>query len=601
MPSMQPIDDKPQLFALLRILWGHISPRRRMQLGGLAALMLLGTMMELFSLGMVLPFLGVLTAPDHVFGHPMAQPVITYFGLTSPQQLLLPLTVLFGLAAVLSGATRLALLWGQTRLGNAIGHDLGVAAYRRTLYQPYVIHALRNSSEIIAALMNKIHTIVYSIVIPVLTLATSAFMVFTIAAFMLMVDPKLTMMAFFGFGFLYLLVAYATKQRLIRDSQRVNEGQSNVTRVVQEGLGGIRDVLIDGVQETYVRLYRQVDGQLRRALVSIHVIGGMPRPVIEAFGLALIGVLAYMLASTPDGMSNALPMLGALALAAQRLLPMVQSGYSSWAYILSGQDSLRDVLKLLEQPLPAYSTLPPPAPIPFEREISLIDLKFQYTLQGPWVLRGIDLRIQRGSRVGFIGSSGSGKSTLLDIVMGLLTPTSGAIRIDDAVVDENNRRAWQAHIAHVPQTIYLIDATIAENIAFGVRREDIDLARVREAAMRAQIAGTIESWQDAYDTVVGERGVRLSGGQRQRIGIARALYKRVDVIVFDEATSALDSETERMVMASIEALGRDLTILIVAHRVTTLNNCDQIVELNDGAVQRIGDYEDIIGLPAAAT
>jgi ATP-binding cassette, subfamily B, bacterial PglK len=601
MPSMQQIDDKPQLFALLRILWGHISPRRRMQLGGLAALMLLGTMMELFSLGMVLPFLGVLTAPDHVFGHPMAQPVITYFGLTSPQQLLLPLTVLFALAAVLSGATRLALLWGQTRLGNAIGHDLGVAAYRRTLYQPYVIHALRNSSEIIAALMNKSHTIVYSIVIPVLTLATSAFMVFTIAAFMLMVDPKLTMMAFFGFGFLYLLVAYSTKQRLIRDSQRVNEGQSNVTRVVQEGLGGIRDVLIDGVQETYVRLYRQVDGQLRRALVSIHVIGGMPRPVIEAFGLALIGVLAYTLASTPDGMSNALPMLGALALAAQRLLPMVQSGYSSWAYILSGQDSLRDVLKLLEQPLPAYSTLPPPAPIPFEREISLIDLKFQYTLQGPWVLRGIDLRIQRGSRVGFIGSSGSGKSTLLDIVMGLLTPTSGAIRIDDAVVDENNRRAWQAHIAHVPQTIYLIDATIAENIAFGVRREDIDLARVREAAMRAQIAGTIESWQDAYDTVVGERGVRLSGGQRQRIGIARALYKRVDVIVFDEATSALDSETERMVMASIEALGRDLTILIVAHRVTTLNNCDQIVELNDGAVQRIGDYEDIIGLPAAAT
>ncbi|HRK56959.1 MAG TPA: ABC transporter ATP-binding protein, partial [Burkholderiaceae bacterium] len=449
--------------ALLRMLWMHIADRRRIQLGALVGLMLLGTLMELFSLGMVLPFLGALTDPDRVFNHPWAQPLINHLGLQTPQQLLLPLTVLFGLSALLSGATRLLLLWSQTRLGNAIGADLGAAGYRRTLYQPYVVHALRNSGDIIAALMNKIHTIVYSIVIPLTTITSSTLMVLTIVAFMLLVDFQLTSMLFLGFGFLYFLVAYSTKKKLLRDSQRVNEGQSNVTRVVQEGLGGIRDVLIEGLQETFTRLYRKEDRQLRRALVSIHVIGGAPRYIIEAFGLALISMVAYLLAGRPQGMSTALPMLGALALAAQRLLPLVQQGFTSWAYILSGRDSLFEVLKLLNQPLPVYSAQPEPTPISFKQQIDLVDVHFQYTPDGPKVLSGVALRIPRGSRIGFIGASGSGKSTVLDILMGLLAPTSGALRIDGIDINEDNCRAWQLHIAHVPQTVYLTDASIAEN------------------------------------------------------------------------------------------------------------------------------------------
>jgi ATP-binding cassette subfamily B protein len=287
-------------------------------------------------------------------------------------------------------------------------------------------------------------------------------------------------------------------------------------------------------------------------------------------------------------------MLGALALAAQRLLPLVQQGYAGWTSMLGGQASLRDVLVLLEQPLPAYSTLPPPAAIPFRQRISLHDLHFRYGPQAPWVLRGINLQIPRGCRVGFIGTTGSGKSTLLDIMMGLLSPISGMLRIDGAVVDETNRRSWQVHIAHVPQAIYLADASIAENIAFGIPPEAIDRVRVRDVAQRAQFAATIESWQHSYDTFVGERGVRLSGGQRQRIGIARALYKGTDVLVFDEATSALDSDTEQAVMEAIDSLTEDLTILIVAHRLTTLKNCVQIIELDGGLVSRFGTYHDII-------
>lgn len=556
--------------------------------------MLLGTVTEVFSLGMVLPFLGALTAPDRIFEHPWAQPVVTGLGLVTPQQLLLPLAVLFGLAALLSGATRLALLWGQTRLGNSIGAELGSVAYRRTLYQPYAVHAVRNSSEVIAVLMTKINTIIYFIIIPLLTLITSIVIVLTIAVFLVFVDPELTATTFLGFGCFYAMVAYTTKKKLVRDSQRVTLGQSHVAQVVQEGLGGIRDVLIDGLQEIYYRIYRQADTQLRRALANIAIIGGAPRPMIEAFGLVLIGWLAYAMSNRPEGMATAIPILGALALAAQRLLPLVQQGYAGWTSIVGGQASLRDVLDLLEQPLPPYSTLPPPSPIPFREQITLHDLHFRYSPQGPWVLRGIDLQIPRGSRTGLIGTTGSGKSTLLDIVMGLLTPTSGALRIDGAAVDEANHRTWQAHIAHVPQAIYLADTTIAENIAFGVPPWNIDHIRVKQAAQRAQIADTIESWPNGYDTFVGERGVRLSGGQRQRIGIARALYKKADVLVFDEATSALDADTELAVMEAMEAFDPDLTILIVAHRLTTLRSCTQVVELAHGRIERIGSYRSMV-------
>jgi ATP-binding cassette subfamily B protein len=260
-----------------------------------------------------------------------------------------------------------------------------------------------------------------------------------------------------------------------------------------------------------------------------------------------------------------------------------------------GQESLADALDLLDQPLPPYADEPLPPPLPFKRGIALENLFFRYSPQGPWVLQGLNFEIPKGGRVGFIGSTGSGKSTLLDIVMGLLSPTNGRLAIDSVAVTEQNHRAWQAHIAHVPQTIFLADTTIAENIAFGVAPDQIDHDRVREAAQKAQIAETVESWDEQYATLVGERGVRLSGGQRQRIGIARALYKQADVIVFDEATSALDNDTELAVMQAIESLGDDLTILIVAHRLTTLKSCSKIIELNNGTVSRVGTYQAIVG------
>lgn len=588
----------PSITRLLSRLWHHISPRRRGQFGLLLILMVIASFAEILSIGAVLPFLGVLTAPERVFEHPVAQPFIHILGLTGSEQLLLPLTIAFGLAALMAGAMRLLLLWASTRLSFATGADLSISIYRRTLYQAYAVHVARNSSEVITGISSKANGVIYSTIAPVLTLISASIMLIVILIALLSVDPVIALAAFGGFGMIYAFIIRFTRNRLLIDSQRIARESTHVIKSLQEGLGGIRDVLIDGSQAAYCQIYRNADLPLRRAQGNNLFISQSPRYGMEALGMLLIAVLAYTLARQPDGIAKAIPILGALALGAQRLLPVLQQAYGAWSSIQGGQASLQDTLDLLDQPLPDYADQPVAIPLSFRQHISLKQLSFRYSPQTPWVLKNLDLGIAKGSHVGFIGSTGSGKSTLLDIVMGLLQPTEGALEIDGQPVTTGNQRAWQAHIAHVPQAIFLADSTIEENIAFGVPKERIDHGRVRQAARQAQIADIVETWPMQYQTFVGERGIRLSGGQRQRIGIARALYKRADVIIFDEATSALDNETEQAVMQAIESLSEDLTILIIAHRLTTLRNCTQVVELGGGGIKRTGTYQDIVNQAA---
>ena len=402
------------------------------------------------------------------------------------------------------------------------------------------------------------------------------------------------MVAFGGFGLIYGLIIQSTRNRLLANSRTIARESTHVLKSLQEGLGGIRDVLIDGSQAAYCQIYRNADQPLRRAQGSSSFISYGPRYGMEALGMLLIAAIAYLLARQADGDAKAIPILGALALGAQRLLPVLQQAYSSWSGIQSGQASLQDTLELLDQPLPEYADQPSVNPLPFRQQIVIEKVSFRYNPQTPWILTRVNLTITKGSRVGFVGVTGSGKSTLLDIVMGLLQPTEGTLTIDGNPITTANHRAWQAHIAHVPQAIFLADSTIEENIAFGIPKAQIDANRIRQAARQAQIAEIIETWPSQYQTIVGERGIRLSGGQRQRIGIARALYKQADVIIFDEATSALDNETELAVMQAIGALGENLTLLIIAHRLTTLKDCTHIVELGAGGIKRVGSYEEIV-------
>ena len=584
----------PTIFNLLPRLWRHVSLRRRIQLSLLFLLMVVVSVAELVSIGAVLPFLGVLTSPSTVFDHPLAQPLIRALGLTEPKQLLAPMTILFGLAAVVSGGLRLLLTWAQTRLSYAMGADFSIGIYRRTLYQPYAVHLTRNTSEVIAAIGSKADGIVHHAVMPILVIISSGLMMTTVLFALFSIQPIVTAVAIGSFGGIYALTIIITRQRMLANSQLVSRQQTQVIKVLQEALGGIRDVIIDGSQRAFSKIYRDADCQLRRAHAHIAIISVSPRYLVEALGLAMISAMAYLLATRPGGLDSAIPVIGTLAFSAQRMLPLLQLAYASWSSIRGGQVGLSDALEFLDQPLPDYANSPPSNPLVFQKEITFERVGFRYAEDQPWVFQDLNITIPKNSRIGFIGTTGSGKSTLLDITMGLLSPSEGVLKVDGKVINAVDCRTWQAHIAHVPQSIFLADASVAENIAFGVPLDQIDSEKVQQAAQSAQIASAIETWPDRYGTVVGERGVRLSGGQRQRIGIARALYKEADVIVFDEATSALDSETEHAVMNSINSLASDLTILIVAHRLTTLRNCTQVIEFAGGGVKRVGSYQEIV-------
>lgn len=582
------------LLNLLVRLWHHLSRRRRRQYGLLMSLVLVSAFAEVVSLGAVLPFIGILVAPDRVFNHPIAVDVAQAWGINTVDQFVLALTGVFIVAALTAGAIRILLLWASTRLSFASGTDLGIEVYRRTLYQPYRVHAVRNSSVVISAITSKINDVVFMVLLPLLTLITSIVLLLAIILALIAIDPMVASVAAVGFGVSYVLIGWFSRRRVHRNSQRITYEQTQVVKALQEGLGGIRDVLLDGTQPFYRDIYRRADLPLRRAQGNNVFIGGSPRYVMEALGMVMIAGLAYILSLQGGGIATALPVLSALALGAQRLLPALQQAYSAWTAIAGCYATLADTIELLDQPLPAGLEQPAPAPLLMQNTICLNAVRFRYTDDSPWVLDGLNLVIAKGTRVGFVGSTGSGKSTTLDLLMGLLIPTEGELLVDTKSISGSRLRAWQLSIAHVPQSIYLADTSLAENIAFGVPADTINMERVQQAARQAQISDFIESSPGGYQAYVGERGVRLSGGQRQRIGIARALYKQASVLVFDEATSALDNSTEQSVMDAIQGLNSDLTILLIAHRLTTVRRCDLIVELEHGRVVAKGTYEQLL-------
>jgi len=573
------------VFNLICQLWSHIGLRRRGQFWLLLILMIITSFAEIISIGAVFPFLAALTAPDRIFDHQAAQPFIEIFKLTSAEQLMTPLTIMFGLTTIMAGALRLGLLWTSTRLSFAIGSEISNKIYRRTMYQPYEKHISRNSSEVINGIATKVGEVIFYVLMPTLNLISASVMLIVISTAILTVAPITATGAVIGFGLIYALIINLTRSRLRDDSQHIARESTNVIKSLQEGLGGIRDILIDGSQEVFCSNYRNADRTLRRAQASNQFISLSPRSGMETLAMLLIATLAYVFSREPDGIAIAIPMLAAIALGMQRLLPALQQVYGAWSTIYGAQASLQDALELLEQRLPDYDLQAEVIPLPFKQQISLRNISMRYNSKMPWVLKDIDLTIIKGSRVGLIGVTGSGKSTLLDILMGLLRPTEGAIEIDEQAVTAENRRAWRSHIAHVPQAIFLVDGSIEENIAFGTPKNMINFDRVKQAARQAHIADIIETLPEKYQTSVGERGIQLSGGQRQRIGIARALYKRADVLIFDESTSALDNETEQAVMQAIDDLSPELTVLIIAHRLSTLKNCTQIIEVSNGGLQ----------------
>jgi ATP-binding cassette, subfamily B, bacterial PglK len=581
------------LIILLRRLWFHIQRKRKLQFLLLLLLTIVTSAAEVVSLGAVLPFIGILTQPDEVFSSPWLQDIIYILGINSGDELVLPLTMAFGIAAILAGGLRLLLLWTSIRLSNATGADLSIEVYKRTLYQPYSIHLERSSSEIISGITQKVSAAT-GVLLSLAAVITSLCIFGSIMGTMLYVDPFVMIIAGSSFGFAYSLIVLITSRKFKLNSISIASQQTQVIKALQEGLGAIRDVILDATQHIYTNIYQKAVLLLMKANGENRFMNQAPRYAMESLGMVLIAIFVLALTNRSGGVAGALPLLGLLALGAQRLLPLMQQIYGNWSTVAGSHAALNDVVELLDQPFPKHYFDSAQQPLRIQRLISLKNISFRYGNKSPWVLNNFSIEIKKGSRVGLIGSTGSGKSTALDLIMGLLEPTQGELLIDNNVIDENSINSWRRTVAHVPQTIFLADTSIASNIAFGVPQDEIDIMKVRDAAKKAMISEFIESKPDGYDEIVGERGVRLSGGQRQRIGIARALYKQASIIIFDEATSALDDETEKVVMEAIRNLGKDLTLIIVAHRLTTLKNCSQIIELDHGRISRVGSYEDII-------
>jgi ATP-binding cassette subfamily B protein len=587
------MNENSSVFALLLPLHKLLNKQRHNQFYLLLILAFASSFAEVISLGAVVPFIGILTQPEKVYEYLTHKGIVTFFHINSPASLILPLTIGFALAAIIAAVLRLMLQWVSLQLSNGITTDLGIEVYRRTLYRPYSEHVALSSSEVISGITQKVAS-ASGMFLSLANLVTSAMLFVSIITTLLVINPIVASVAMVSFGSSYAIIAWKSRARIRTNGEHISREQTSVVRALQEGLGGIRDILLDGTQNIYCNIYRKASTQLQKSMSENTFINQAPRFGMEGLGMVLVAVFAYVLSSKQGGIGAALPALGSLALGAQRLLPLLNILYSNWSSFVGGKGSLLAVVELINHPVPEDVDLPNPKTLIFKNSIRFDNVHFKYKSGASTVLDGINFSITKGSRIGFVGSTGSGKSTALDLFMALLEPTEGRILIDEEVLTSQNRRSWQQILAHVPQNIYLADGTIAENIAFGVSAEKIDMERVKFVAERAQLKEFIESRSEGYNLFVGERGVRLSGGQRQRIGIARALYKQASVLIFDEATSALDSKTENEVMNSIGNLSSDLTILIVAHRISTLQKCDLIMKLEGGKLIAQGPYNDFI-------
>jgi ABC-type multidrug transport system fused ATPase/permease subunit len=587
--------DQVGFWSRLPELYYMLSPHRRRQFYLVVALMLAGALAELATIGAIIPFLSLLADP-HRLGHvALIAAAFDALGATTDRARLIGATGVFIIFALFAGAVRLQLAWTSQEFVFRLGHDFSVDIQRRLLLQPYTFHIGQNTSTLVAAL-EKVGVLTFTVIQQIIQAGIAAFIALFIIAVLVVIDPVSAIAAAAGFVVIYLLVSAFTRHRLAQNSEVQGSSYDERVKILQESLGGIRDVIIDGSQSVYLDAFRRVDDRFNAAKASTAFISAAPRFVIEALGMILIAVLAIVISAREGGFALALPILGALALGAQRLLPLLQQIYFGWSLAAGNESLLAQVLALLRLPVDEPVVDPHEAqPLLLGDRICVEQVSFAYASRRAAALEDVSFEIPRGARVALVGKTGSGKSTLADLLMGLLEPGTGRIMIDGVPLTRENRRSWQRSIAHVPQAIFLADASIARNIALGVPAETIDLPRVREAGRKAQLDEFVDTLAEGYDTPVGERGIRLSGGQRQRLAIARAIYKRTPVLVLDEATSALDDETEAAVMHALDQLGEEgRTIIMIAHRITTIARADIVVRLDNGRVVEIRSHSETI-------
>lgn len=581
------------MISTLTRLWGHLSKRRQSQFYLFLVLTVLGSFIEVLSLGAIIPFLAALSNPDKMLTFPVISEILNYLNVTKHNQIMLLLTLFFSAAALLAGSLRLLILYLSPKLAFMTSHDLGIKIYRLFLDQPYEKHLESTSSEIISGISSKTYT-VSGVLQAGIMFINSCILITFIATALILLDPIIAMISAASFGGIYLIATLIVRKKLLVNSNHIGRESSETVRAIQEGIGSIRDIILDRSQKFYCNIYNTSDLKLRRAQSSNFFIQGSPKYIVESLGMCIIAGVALLLTDSNNGLMNSIPILGALALGAQRLLPALQQVFTTWSLINGYKAPLVDVLELLDQPDYERTEKLISEPIVFEESLEVNAINFSYSSNNHQVLNDINLSFSKGSKIAFIGTTGSGKSTMIDLIMGLLKPTSGKILIDGIELNEKNKSQWQKQIAHVPQKIHLMDATIKDNIVLGLATEDIDQELLIRVTEQAQLSEFINESPHGFDTKVGELGKALSGGQIQRIGIARALYKQAKVLVLDEATSALDGVTEHNMMNAITKSNNNITIVLITHRLSTVKDCDVIFELDSGKLVAKGNYIELI-------
>lgn len=587
------------VWSALADLYRRMSPALHRQFVFVLVLMLLNTVAELGTIGSVLPFISLLVDARNAGEFDWVAPVFKALGAETDRARLITATALFSLFAIFAGLVRLQLARSTQQFGFNLGREVLHDVQRRLLHQPYSFHIQRNTSTLLTAI-EKTEILICDVLLPLMQAAIASVIAAAIVAVLIYIDPFIGLVAVASFSSIYLVVSRIAHRRLRANSSAVATGFDERMKIAQESLGGIRDVIIDGTQATFLRLFDAENRKLSQARAETAFIASAPRFVIEMVGMVIIAGLALAASQRAGGLASALPVFAALVLGAQRLLPLVQQMYGGWSISAGYLSVFWQMLDFLALPVDSPNGGHKPVePLLFRNRITLDQVSFCYPSRRESALTDISMNIPIGSTVVLVGQTGSGKSTLADLIMGLLEPTRGRILIDEVALTNATRRRWQRSIAHVPQSVFLADTSIASNIAFGSEEGSIDRKQVEDAARKAELHSLIESLPDGYDTMVGERGVRLSGGQRQRIGLARAIYKQTPVLVLDEATNALDEATEAAVMHSLAKLGEEgRTIIIIAHRLSKVVRCDFIARLHKGRLVEFTPWRQSAELPS---